>query len=303
MAFKINIEGLRSKLQEQSSAKQKKVSKIGESLVKATEPGDYSFRAYPYPHSKDPSTEPYAAKFYHTNLPDGTFTFYCPKKNDGKDCAICSYAFENLKKHKGTPLVHQFRDLLPEMHVFLAGRFNSEPAPKLFKINSYSGEPGKLGKNHQKVIDWFCDADEEIYTWMDPMKGRDIKLKYKKFDDAKRTNDRFKNAKTELIDFSLSMKRTPMFKTIEEYESFIAQTPNVDELFPKKTSEEALALLERWNSKNKAETPETTSVVAKPAPMKKEAPAGAVVSTKTPAMPDDLDALAADLEALGYTTE
>lgn len=244
MTLKVNVDKIKEKLKNQSSRGpwQNKESDI----FKVTEPGKYNLRAVIYPHSHDPSAEPFLERHYHFGIPGGG-TFYCPAKNDKQKCHVCDFIWSKMKENKGNKdAIKKWSGFLPKMSVLVPVlvRGKESEGVRFFRINS-SDKEGRRSKNHDKLYQWIIDDDTS--SWLDPVSGFDVVVNYAAPDAAKSAF--LGNAKAVLSDIELARKSTK-FGTEEEYNEFISSVKNVDkEIFPKKTTEDSLELLLKWREK------------------------------------------------------
>jgi hypothetical protein len=244
MTLKVDVSKIKEKLNKQSSRAgwQQKESDV----FKVTEPGKYNLRAVIYPHSQDPSAEPFLERHYHFGIPGGG-TFYCPSKNEGQKCHVCDFIWGKMKENKGNKeAIKKWSGFLPKLSVLVPVlvRGKESEGVKFFRINS-SDKAGRRSKNHDKLYQW--TIDDETSSWLDPSAGFDVVVTYSAPDAAKSAF--LGNAKAILDNIELARKSTK-FGTDEEYNEFISSVKNVDkELFPKKTTEDSMALLLKWREK------------------------------------------------------
>lgn len=241
MKFAIDKEKLQQRLKEQQERGARVSTDPKDSIIfKVSTEGKHLFRAVFYPHSKDPSSEPFVERFYHWGFPGGAV--YCPKKNAGQDCHLCEFVWERVTSNKGNKeVVKKWAQLLPQMSVLIAGvaRGREEEGCKFVRVSTREDKPSD---KYNKVYGWFMDDDTT--SWLDPDSGFDMELKFSKPEDGK--SKFLKGAQFLMTDMSLARKSS-VFGTKEEYEDFLKKVPDVDkEVFPKKTTKETLEILEKY---------------------------------------------------------
>lgn len=241
MKIKVDLAKIKEKLKAQDDKQSFRDPKKSEFVV-PLEAGKLQFRAFIYPHSSDPSAEPFLERFYHWGL-TGTPAVYCPKKNENKDCHICNFVWDQVKAAKGDKeLVKSWAKYLPKLNVLVAGKIRGreDEGPKFFRISS--NEKGR-SENHAALYDWFNDPDTQ--NWLDSDEGIDMLLTYTVPDAAKAA---FLNgAKFVLSKVELARKSTAFG---DDYDKFSSEVKDVDaEVYTKKTTEETLAVLTDWRKK------------------------------------------------------
>lgn len=241
MNIKIDREKLKKRMEEKKEKAQSRRSRDPKDTVvfKVGEEGKHAFRAVVYPYGSDPSAEPFPERFYHYGLPGGTF--YCPQKNAGEDCHICDFVWEKLKETKGTAAAKEWQKKLPSMCMLVPGvaRGREEEGCKFFRVNTREDRPSD---SFNKVMSWFLE--EDTCQWLDPDEGFDMELSYKEPDESQA---KFLNAKFLLSEMNLARKESK-FGTKKEYKEFMENIPNLDEdVYPKKTTDDSLAVLEEWH--------------------------------------------------------
>ena len=241
MTLKINIDKLKKKLEEQKSSTTK--TSTGD-FVKAEGPGVLDFRAVMYPHTDDPTSEPFIERHYHWGLVRGAL--YCPKENENKECHVCNHVWKMMTKHKGNKEeINKWRKYLPKMAVLVAGflRDDEEKTPKFFRLNTDKRED-RRHPVHSKLWKW--SLSEDTCQWMDPEVGFDMELTYVSPTEAQK-----KLFKTSVFFEDADLKRTASpFGTKKEYENFMASVKNIDEdIYPRKTTEDTLDALAKLHER------------------------------------------------------
>lgn len=235
MKIKIDKEKLKKRMQEQEEKSLKRNRDPKESLiVKVSEIGEQLFRAVFYPHSADPSSEPFPERYYHYGFQGGPF--YCPQKNEGKDCHVCDFVWSRLIETKGTEAAKEWQQKLPKMCVLIPGllRGREDEGCKFLRISTREDKPSD---NYSKIYGWFMK--ESTTDWLDFEEGFDMELSYKSPEQGSFVG----GAKFILGGIDLSRDSTPFGEGWENFE-----VPNIDEiLFEKKTTEDSLNLLNRFN--------------------------------------------------------
>lgn len=251
-----------NKIKERLNSQQSKRSDNNKESIffKPTKAGKYAFRCVAYPHVKDSDSEPFAEKYYHFNVP-GHYAVYCPEKNDGEKCALCRICWDNMKTFKGNKdAQEEWREKLPQLNVIVPGKFvghfdendelvlsKDEPKLKFLKFRS-SYEKDKDGKlkmseNHKKLYAFFSKEA----NWLDWKRGCDVEMTYEAPKEGQKT--RFATA-VMLARGGLELARnsTKRFESQEEYNQFVSEIPNLDNLEPwnKKTSADIVAIMEKW---------------------------------------------------------
>ncbi len=241
MKIKVDLNKIKDKLKAQDEKNNSRDPKKSD-FVTPLEEGKLNFRAFIYPHSEDPSSEPFLERFYHWGL-TGTPAVYCPKKNENKECHICDFVWEQVTASKGNKeAVKSWARYLPKLNVLIAGKIRGreDEGPKFLRIGS---NERKRSDNHNSLYEWFSDPDTQ--NWLDSDEGIDIVLTYTKPDAAQSaflSNAKFVNSKMELA------RKLTAFG--EDYEKFVKEVKNVDEeVYPKKTSEETMHILKEWRKK------------------------------------------------------
>lgn len=244
MTLKVDVDKIKERLKAKSS---KSFEKKETDIFRATAPGKYQLRAVIYPHSSDPSSEPFLERHYHFGIPGGG-TFYCPAKNENKKCHVCDFIWSKMKENKGQKeAIKKWSAFLPRLSVLVPVlvRGSEEEGVKFFRINS-SDKQDRRSKNHDKLYEWTIGDDTS--TWLDCNNGFDIIATYEEPQPGK-ASFLGKDVKAVLKDLDLARKSTK-FGTKEEYENFVGSVKNVDvSLFPRKTTEDTLELLLKWREK------------------------------------------------------
>lgn len=242
---KVNIGALREKLNTQDEKAAKRDPKNSDILAPLAV-GKINFRAFPYPHSADPSVEPFIERYYHWGIYGRTAT-YCPKRNENKECHICNFVWDQVKARKAAgdkAGTKEWAAFLPKLNVLIAGKIRGreDEGPKFFRISS---DDKKKSDNHKAVYDWFRDEDEDVANWMDGDAGFDIVLDYVAPDAAQSAF--LRNAKFMLNKMELARKQSAFG---EDYDDFLSKVKNIDvDVFPKQSTEETLEILKEWRTK------------------------------------------------------
>ena len=259
MKIKVNTEKLKNRLKEQQEKAASSASDPKDSIiVKATEAGDLHFRAAPYPHSADPTSEPFAERHYH--FIRGVGYVYCPAKNDGEKCHLCDFIWDRAKATKGTPAAKEWLKCLPTMNVLIPGKIRGreEEGPKFFKITTRQDKPSE---KYNQIYGWFMEPDTE--DWMDCDKGDaggfDMILKYGEPDAEQAKFLKLRKGAVMLKGIDLARKSSPFGKK-GEFEEFLEKIPDIDTIEPflKRTTEDTLKFLEKWNEILKKKAPSKT---------------------------------------------
>lgn len=245
-SIKVDVTALRNRLKAEEAAASSASSNNNRNnhMLKVEEAGTVAFRVTPYPHSPDPSAEPFITRWYHY----GAYgTMYCPNKNEGAECHVCNMAWDKLKQFKGNKeAVRKWAGHLPTKRVLFVGRVRSKDGnePKFLSLNALSNNKenrNEMSKYFRKIWDWFMD--DATCNWMDANDGFDMKLTYTKLDEAK--SKHLRGAKCQLSDVDLA-RSSSKFGTKGEYEEFLSKVPDVDkDVFPRKTTEDTLKALEK----------------------------------------------------------
>lgn len=241
MKIKVDLKKIKDKLDAQKAKASLKDPKNSDFVVPLEE-GKVYFRAFVYPHSDDPSAEPFLERFYHWGLP-GTPAVYCPKKNENKDCHICDFVWEQMKASKGNKeATRSWSQYLPKLSVLLVGKIRGreEEGPKFLRLGS---NEKKKSDNHAALYEWFENPDTQ--NWLDSDEGIDMTLTYAKPDDSQ--SSFLKGAKFILKKIDLARRTLPFG---DDYEKFYSATKNLDsDVYPKKTTEDTLQILLEWRKK------------------------------------------------------
>ncbi len=238
MVMKFNIEKIKGRLEGQDK---KSSSNNKADFVKPKTAGKHLFRAVPYPHSEDPLSEPFVERSYHYGIGD-QFTVACPK-NQGNKCHICDYVWDRIKAIPGSDdrskqLKQPWFKKLPSLRVWLVGKLRGaedEGTPKFFGIGSREKVPSP---NHKKLIEWF--ADEDTATWLDPDQGIDMELQYEELAPGQK---KLFKSDVGLESFNLARKSS---KFGEDYKEFMSKIKNIDDIYPVRTTEDTLEILQKW---------------------------------------------------------
>lgn len=207
-------------------------------ILKPTAAGKLRARAIPYVHNEDPSADPFAVRAYHYGIPGSDRTFYCPQENEGKKCAICDFVWGQMKESKGNKeQVKYWADFLPKHSLYVPVWVydRSDEGVKLFRLSTKKNEASKW----KKKIDGFWD-DEETVMWMDPEEGFDLLINYEDASDEQKKM--FRGAQLLLKDFELARKSSEF----KEYEKALGLVPVLEDVYPRKTSEEAIEACMKW---------------------------------------------------------
>lgn len=244
MTLKVDVSKIKERLDRQT--KKADWQQKDTEIFRVSEPGKYNLRAVIYPHSKDPSAEPFLERHYHYGVPGGG-TFYCPSKNDNQKCHVCDFIWSKMKENKGNKeAIKKWSGFLPKLSILLPVlmRGKESEGVKFFRINS-SDKADRRSKNHEKLYQWIIEEDTS--SWLDPNSGFDLIVTYGAPEPGKATF--LKNAKAILENMELARKSSK-FGTEKEYNDFISSVKNVDEeVFIKKTTEDSMNLLMKWREK------------------------------------------------------
>lgn len=244
MSIKINMDALKDRLEG------RKTNNNGggnypprvNHIVKSEKGESIIFRPTVYPHSADPSTQPFAERSYHYKI-GKQFVFYCPKQNDGQLCHICNFAWEMLKKAPTKEEKKKWGEFLPKRVVYIPGlvRGKESDGPKFIKFGTRNDKPSE---HHAKFLKWLTAA--KTCELLDPQKGRDVEIEYELLDES---DARAKMFKTNVLlkDFQLDAAGSSEFSDTVDYEEFLTAIPNVDEaIYTKKTTEDSLKAVRDW---------------------------------------------------------
>jgi hypothetical protein len=245
--FKQKMEEAKAKAGEKSGSSWKKDIKDNP-LFKVDGPGKYHFRAFPYIHNEDYTSDPFLDRYYHMGI-SGVGTVYCPAKNSNRKekCAFCDFVWEQMKENKGNKagLAH-WRQFLPQRRIMVPGIVRGREAEGI-KFFSISSSDDKLSKNHQKLVDWL--ADEETQDFLHPVSGLDIDITFEAYDAAR--SAAMNKATHGLSLIELGRKSKPISEKLEEtWEEIEKILPNIDvggiEGYEKKTSEQVQEAFKLW---------------------------------------------------------
>lgn len=245
--IKINPQAIKERLEKNKENKAKKREKISiadNPIFKIEEEGEHLFRAVYYPHSEDPASDPFPMRHYHYGIP-GDRIIYCPRMNDGEDCALCDFLWEQMKANKGTPAVKVYSDHLPKARVWIPGKARGREAEgnKFLTIGS---RHDKMSDNHNKIMSWF--NRKATANWLDPDVGFDIILTYAKYEDGRAE----KFGPIGLKSFELDRESTEFG---DDFDTWVV--PDIDDSpndpvlksYRKRTSDEMIEILKGWQSK------------------------------------------------------
>ena len=251
---KPNIKAIMARLEKnkEKSKRREKASVADHPLMRVDGAGKYKFRAAIYPHTDNPSAEPFIIRHYHYRIP-GAGTIWCPQKNAGEKCDLCDFVWERMKEAKGDkPRVKHWADKLPKARVWIAGKIRGreEEGPKFLTFGT--GED-RMSKSHEALYEWFGNEDTE--DWMSPEAtatgGFDIEVTYEEYDEAK--SAALNGAKFGFAGVELARRESEFGG---DYEKFLAEIPNIDDndldilkAYSRKTSADATEALAAWYEK------------------------------------------------------
>jgi hypothetical protein len=287
--LKFDISAIRDRLNQNKekadNAKFKKKEKDihTDPLLKVAAAGVYKFRAVPYIHNKDYTSDPFAERFYHFGIP-GNAIFYCPSKNTGEKCAICDFVWEQMKENKGNKVgVSKWREFLPKKRVWIPGILRGREAEGL-KYFGLSTQDDRMSKHHKQIFDWL--QDEDYYTFLDPEVGRDLTITYDAYDDAK--SAMFNNAKFGFGGFGIRDKSPISDDPAGLWEEIKKNMKNVDkdlERYEAKTSADAEKVLLAWFEREDKKAKTTNS--AKPVDESKDTDGAETVGEDSQPVPQE----------------
>lgn len=238
----VNLGKLKQKHEEEKTAasSKKEFDPRDSILLKPLAAGKVRTRVVPYIHNPDPSSEPFVTRAYHYGIPGSSDkTFYCPQENDKEPCAICDFVWDRMKESKGNKVaVSQWSKYLPKYSMFVPVWVYDRSEEEGVKLLRLSVKKKDSSKHKDKLYEFFYD--DETAMWMDPDEGFDLRVEYTAAtEDQKKL---FSNAKFMFEDFELA--RSP--SKFEHYMEALEKVPNIDETYPVKTSEDAIAVLSAW---------------------------------------------------------
>lgn len=254
MPIKVDIEKLKSRIEKRQSATSENSYSEGikKFLISEKQPGSILFRAFPYPHNEDPSSEPFFEKWYHFGLPGGAF--FCPKQNKGDDCLVCEYAWEKMKENKGNAdAVKEYREFLPKLVCMVPGiiRDREDEGPKFFRVSVANME--RPTKAYSDLYSFFTDEDTQ--NWLDDKEGFDLKLHYSAAPEGKKKF--LKGASVVFENLELA-RRPSKFGTKVSMDQAIEKTPNIlAQFWPEKTTEDSEKILTSLRERMKKQVSST----------------------------------------------
>lgn len=244
--IKARLDAAAKSAKDRESFKKDKV----ELFFKPQEIGEYKFRAVPYPHSNDPESEPFCERYYHFNIP-GQYAVYCPNKNNGEKCELCDVVWENMKSFKGNKgALAPWRERLPQLWIMVAGKALDSDGNEIktpAKFMKFRSDLDKMSENHKKLYKNFSSDP----TWMNwDETGFNLEMEYAAPSDEQKKGGQFSNVTSMLTKAGITLARKPSagFKSIDEYNKFVAELPDLDQTSPfaKKTSADIKPILEKW---------------------------------------------------------
>lgn len=235
------------KNKERSTKKREKIPIHQNPILKVEEAGDFLFRAVYYPHSEDPTCDPFPMRHYHYGIPGGVV--YCPQLNAGEPCALCDFLWDQMTKNKGNkPAVKVYSDKLPKATLWVPGKLRGreDEGCKLLKIGTRAD---KMSENHAQIYKWF--EKSATANWLDPDTGFDMIITYEEYDETKA---KMLNAKIGLKKLDLERDASSFGEDFDDFE-----VPDIDDSpddqvlgsYRKRTAEEVMEVLEAWTKKLK----------------------------------------------------
>ena len=213
----LNLDKMRSKLNKVTGADRKNND------FWRPEEGENNVRIVPTPDG-----DPFKEFFFHYNV--GTSGFLCPKKNYGDDCAVCNFA-NKLWNDSSDESRKMAKNLFSKQRFFSPVLVRGEESEGV-KVWGY----GKMA--YQKLLNIVLDPDYGDIT--DPDEGNDLKVMYEKNSGASypTTDIRPRPRKSILCDDRVGGD--------ERCAELLENVPDFNNLFERKTSEDAAAILETF---------------------------------------------------------
>lgn len=239
MKIVVNPKKVKSRIEQEKnkSNSKKEYNPKDSAILKPLAAGKLRTRVVPYIHNEDPSADPFAIRAYHYGIPGSEKTFYCPQENENEKCEICDFVWGQMKDNKGNKeAVRYWSKYLPKhsLYVPVWAYDRSDEGTKLFRISVRKNESSKW----KEKLDGFWD-DEDTVMWMDPEEGYDLIIKYA---EASEDQKKMFNASIFFDDFELARKPS----NFEEYEEALNKVPNLEDVYPRKTTEDTVEACRKW---------------------------------------------------------